>query len=186
MLFPGKNRKSDGGRTKFAPTTKDPLPMRVLCYLFFTLLLASCATDSAGNWPELDLTKYNLPVRIMAPDSAKVVSSNISGVIRDVTIRSLEDEYSVQILASQASTNDMTRLKADQLELVRDNRYFHKIVREEDNGFVFENKIDSTSIFGFRYIIYQGDQEFVFQNGFDATYGLDAIEAMYTAVKQKK
>ena len=97
-----------------------------------------------------------------------------------------DSDYSIQILASQASTNDMTRLKAEQLELVRDNRYFSKVVREEDNGFISENQIDSTSIFGFRYIIYQGDQEFVFQNGFDATYGLEAIEAMYSAVKQKK
>ncbi|SER26585.1 hypothetical protein [Neolewinella agarilytica] len=160
--------------------------MRALCFLVLSLLLASCATDPAGNWSELDLTAYNLPVKIMAPDSAKVISSNLSSIMRDVTIKSEEDDYSIQILASQASTNDMTRLKAEQLELVRDNRYFSKVVREEDNGFIFENQIDSTSIFGFRYIIYQGDQEFVFQNGFDATYGLEAIEAMYSAVKQKK
>jgi hypothetical protein len=160
--------------------------MRALCFLVLSLLLASCATDPAGSWSELDLTAYNLPVKIMAPDSAKVISSNLSSIMRDVTIKSEEDDYSIQILASQASTNDMTRLKAEQLELVRDNRYFSKVVREEDNGFIFENQIDSTSIFGFRYIIYQGDQEFVFQNGFDATYGLEAIEAMYSAVKQKK
>ncbi len=160
--------------------------MRVLCFLVLSLLLASCATDPAGNWSELDLTGYNLPVKIMAPDSAKVISSNLSSIMRDVTVKSEEDDYSIQILASQASTNDMTRLKAEQLELVRDNRYFSKVVREEDNGFIFENQIDSTSIFGFRYIIYQGDQEFVFQNGFDSTYGLEAIEAMFSAVKQKK
>ena len=160
--------------------------MRALCFLVLSLLLASCATDPAGSWSELDLTAHNLPVKIMAPDSAKVISSNLSSIMRDVTIKSEEDDYSIQILASQASTNDMTRLKAEQLELVRDNRYFSKVVREEDNGFIFENQIDSTSIFGFRYIIYQGDQEFVFQNGFDATYGLEAIEAMYSAVKQKK
>ena len=160
--------------------------MRALCFLLLSLLLASCAKDSASDWSELDLTAYSLPVKIMAPDSAKVVSSNFSSIMQDVTVKSEADEYSVQILASQASTNDMTRLKAEQLELVRDNRYFSKVVREEDNGFIFENQIDSTSIFGFRYIIYQGDKEFVFQNGFDATYGQEAIEAMYAAVQQKK
>ena len=186
MLFPEKNSESDFRRTKFAATNKRLMPMRLPCFLVLSFLLASCATDPAGDWSELDLTAYNLPVKIMAPDSAKVVSSNLSSIMKDVTVKSEADDYSVQILASQASTNDMARLKAEQLELVRDNRYFSKIVREEADGFVFENQIDSTSVFGFRYIIYQGDQEFVFQNGFDSTYGLEAIDAMYAAVKKNK
>ena len=79
----------------------------------------------------------------------------------------------------------MTRLKAEQLELVRDNRYFTGIIEENTDGFLFENTIDSTSIFGFRHIVYQGDRSFIFQNGFDSTYGLEDIRAMYAAVRQK-
>ncbi len=78
----------------------------------------------------------------------------------------------------------MARLKSGQLDLVRDNRYFESIVREEEQGFIFLNMIDSTSLYGFRYIIYQGDQEFVFQNAFDGTFNLMEVEAMYAAVKQ--
>lgn len=130
--------------------------------------------------------QYNVPVTIMAPDSAKVKANNLSGIMQDVTIKSIDDDYSIQVLASQASTNDMTRLKAEQLQLVRDNRYFDSVLSEEANGFIFLNKIDSTSLYGFRHIIYQGDQEFVFQNSFDGIFTLEQVEAMYAAVKQKQ
>jgi len=157
--------------------------MRYLLLLSLALFTLACTSDRAEGWPELDLTRYNIPLTIQAPDSAKVVSGTISGIMQDVTVKSPEDAYAIQILASQAATNDMSRLKAEQLELVRDNRYFERIVREEPDGFVFQNRIDTTAIYGFRHIVYQGDREFVFQNSFEGLFSLDAIEKMYTAVK---
>ena len=157
--------------------------MRLLLALALLFTVFACTRDRAQNWQPLDLMKYNVPVTIMAPDSATVKAANLSGIMQDVTVTSAADRYAVQILASQASTNDMARLKAEQLELVRDNRYFERIVREEEAGFIFENRIDSTALYGFRYIVYQGDQEFVFQNGFSGTFTLPEVEAMYAAVK---
>ncbi len=158
--------------------------MRQLLILSLTVLLIACATDAADEWKELDLTKYNVPLKIAAPDSAKVVSQTLSGIMHDVTIKSPEDNFDVQVLASRAQTNDMSRLKAEQLESVRDGRYFERVVREEPNGFVFENKIDTAAHYGFRYIVYQGDQEFVFQNGLGRTYDEEQIERMYASIKQ--
>ncbi|MBC6995334.1 hypothetical protein QWY85_00145 [Neolewinella lacunae] len=159
--------------------------MRTLILFCLGCCLAGCAGEPAQQWPELDLTRYNIPLKIHAPDSAKVVAKNLSGIMQDVTIKSPADKFSLQILASQAPTNDMARLKSEQLELVRDNRYFSSIIREDPNGFVFQNRIDTTAYYGFRYIVYQGDQEYVFQNSFNATQSLAEIEAMYAAVKQK-
>lgn len=159
--------------------------MRYFLFCLLALLLCTCAGDKSADWPELNLMKYSVPLKISAPDSAKVISKTLSGIMHDVTIKSEADNYDVQLLASQAQTNDMARLKSEQLENVRDNRYFNRVVREEPDGFIFENKIDSLSTFGFRYVVYQGDQEFVFQNGFGGTYTEEQIEAMYAAVKQK-
>lgn len=160
--------------------------MRLLLPLLLCVCCFACGSDSSSDWAELDLTGHRVAVSIMAPDSAKVASKTVAGIIQDVTIKSPADNYSVQVLGSRASSNDMARLKAEQLELVRDNRYFERILTEEPNGFIYENKIDSTTIYGFRYIVYQGDQEFVFQNGMEGTFNLVDIEAMYSAVKQKK
>ena len=151
--------------------------------LFLAPLLWACESDDRRSYPPLDLTEYNIPVTIMAPDSAEVQSQSLSGVIDDVTIRSAADRYAVQVLASAARTSDMARLKADQLELVRDNRYFARVVEEEPQGFIFENKIDTTSAYGFRYIIYRGDREIVFQNSFDGVFNLEEVRNMYESVK---
>ena len=153
-----------------------------LC-LLIPLLFTACAGDGNAGFRELDLTTYNIPVTIQAPDSAKVVTGSLTGPIDDVTVKSPADRYAVQILASAASTNDMARLKAEELELVRENRYFEKIVSEEPAGFVFENRIDSTALYGFRYIVYRGDREIVFQNTFDGVYTLEEIQRMYDSVK---
>lgn len=150
-----------------------------------SLLVCACAGDDsgAGSWNELDLTSYNVPVTIKAPDSATVAAGRLSGMIDDIIVKSEEDRYAVQILATDASTNDMSRLKAEELEVVRDNRYFERIVQEEPQGFIFENQIDSTSYYGFRYIVYRGDRQIVFQNTFGGIYDLEETEAMYEAVK---
>ncbi|MFT7120189.1 MAG: hypothetical protein ACJAZ9_000359 [Neolewinella sp.] len=160
--------------------------MRLLTLFAVSLIIFACASEPGSDWKARDLTGYNIPISIMVPDSAVIEANNLSGIMQDVTIESKVDDYSVQVLANQASTSDMAKLKSEQLELVRDNRYFSRIISEEPTGFIFENQIDSTSIYGFRYIIYQGDQQFVFQNGFNGTFGLLEIERMYSAVKQDK
>ena len=159
--------------------------LRPFALLVLFLLLCTCGPAlNDDRYPELDLTRYNVPLKITAPDSAKVTSSTLSGIMHDVTIQSPADRYNVQVLSSRAATNDMARLKSEQLDNVRDNRYFNRIVREEPAGFIFENKIDTMATYGFRYIVYQGDQEFVFQNGLSGTYSEAEIERMYASVKQ--
>lgn len=160
--------------------------MRYFFPLIFCLLFIACSGEPGSDWSELDLTGHRVAVSIMAPDSAKIASRSLSGVMQDVTIKSPKDNYSVQVLGSRAATNDMAKLKAEQVDLVRSNSYFERIIVEEPNGFIYENMIDTLAIYGFRYIIYQGDQEFVFQNGLEGTFDLPAIEAMYAAVKQEK
>ncbi|MCP9237557.1 hypothetical protein [Lewinella sp. JB7] len=157
--------------------------MRLPLLLITLFIISACGNDGRSGYRDLDLTAYNIPVTIQAPDSAKVVSGTLSGVIDDITVKSPADRFAVQILASTAATNDMARLKAEELELVRDNRYFERIVTEEPQGFVFENKIDSISAYGFRYIVYRGDREIVFQNSFDGVFTLPEVETMYNSVK---
>ena len=159
---------------------------KIVMILGLLVVLSDCGDGSGNNFQALDLTAYNIPVTIQAPDSAKVVAGKLGGNIEDVTVKSPADRFAVQILASAALTNDMARMKAMELEAVRDNRYFERIVTEEPAGFIFENKIDTTSAYGFRYIVYRGDREIVFQNSFDGVFTLPEVETMYASVKPGK
>lgn len=149
---------------------------------FFTLLfLVSCSKEPAKK--PLNLLSYGLPITIQAPDSAKVKTSDM-GIFKDISISSGED-YAIQIFASQVTNSNLKQLKEDQLASVKKNPYFSKIVREDEQGFVFENQIDSLPNYSFRYIKVMGDQEIIFQTGMMGIFSLEQAEEMYQSVIQK-
>ena len=157
----------------------------LLISLISILLLASCGQETASEWEELDLLPYSLSIRVKAPDSVDIRTNDLSGITRDVNLRNMEEGYYVQVFGSLATTSDIAQLKAEQLELVRNNPYFQRIVEEGSAGFIFESKIDTSINYGFRYVHFKGDREFIFQNGIGQFFDLPAIEAMYEAVQQE-
>ena len=154
--------------------------------LFAVMFLAACSSEEKTNLVPLNLLKYGLPITIMAPDSADVKKVDMGSILKDVTVKKGED-YFIQIYASQATTNDIARLKSQQLSDVKDNPFFSKILSEDEAGFIYENKLDSTTIsHGFNYVYVQADMEYIFQTGLIGTFSLEAVEKMYEAVKQNK
>ncbi len=157
---------------------------KVLFFLFATMFIGACTQDKGPKWAPLDLMPYGVPLTIEAPDSAKVKTTDL-GLIKDITVKEGEDYY-IQLYASSASTNDVAKIKTDQLSEVKNNRFFSKIVKEEADGFIYETAIDSANInYGFRYIYLQGDMEYIFQTGLIGTFTQEETEMMYEAVQQK-
>jgi len=159
---------------------------RILLSVVCGMIVLSCGMDDAGAWSDTDLLPYGIPITIEAPDSIVVKNSEVGGLMTDVTIKS-DEPFDIQIYASDAETNDIAAIKADQLQDVKGNRYFSRIVREEEPGFVFENRIDSNTVnYGFRYVYLQGDKEYIFQTGLSGLFTLEETERMFEAVKQAK
>lgn len=160
--------------------------MKKIAYfcLFFALFYA-CKSDPVQDWKETDLLACcQLPITVLAPDSAKIKNSNLGDLFKDVTIKSGSD-YSVQIYASEATTNDIAKIKSEQLKQVKEFPFFSKMVEEDENGFIYENVIDSSNInYGFRYIAVKGDMEYIFQPGLTGLFTEGQIRRMYEAVKQ--
>ncbi len=156
---------------------KNLLPVVVL-----SLLIGACTKDAKTKLNPLDLLSYGVPITIMAPDSAKVETMDMI-VQKDITVRKGKDYY-VQIYASDATTRDVAQLKAEQLAEVKTNRFFSKIINEEEAGFIYEMAIDSVNInYGFRHVRVQGDREYVFQTGLVGNFNLEETQRMYEAVK---
>ena len=158
---------------------------KILAFFFIALFFAACQSESGGGLRETDLLPYGIPVTIMAPDSAEIKATDLGGgIIKDVTIRG-KDNYNVQVFATEAETSDLARVKASQLADVKSIRYFEKIVREEEDGFIYQAAIDSNNIsYGFRHIVLQGDLEIIFQTGLLGTFSLEEVERMDEAVRQ--
>lgn len=156
-----------------------------LLLLALPLLWFGCHSEAGGGLKETDLLPYGIPVTILAPDSARIQARDLAGVYRDVTVKG-EGNYSVQVLASTAEDSNLPRIKAEQLADVKANRYFKRIVREEEGGFLYETALDSSyTNFGFRYIVLQGDLEIIFQTGLVGQFTQEEAEEMWEAVRQQ-
>lgn len=158
---------------------------KIIFFFAIAVFFSACEKDPTSNWKELDLLAQGVPLTIMAPDSADVKANNLMNVIKDITVIK-EPNYNVQIFASGIEAKNEAKLKEEQLAEVKANRYFSKVVTEDENGFIYETAIDSTLInYGFRYVLQQGQNEFVFQQGLMGTFTLEDVKNMYKAVKQK-
>lgn len=155
--------------------------------LFLTILaglLFNCGNDG-NSLTTKNLIEYGVPftIKVPNPDSLAVNKDDL-GPIEDITIDG-GDGFFIQIYASAAETNDVSQLKAEQLNLVREQPYFSEIISEEESGFIFENAIDSIKNYGFRYIQVKGDREFIFQNHLSRLFSREEVERMFGAVKQE-
>lgn len=158
------------------------IPYLLIC--IGMVVFACSSEDKPPEFVELNLLEHGLPFSIMAPDSADVRSRDLL-MMKDVTIKHPEQNYAIQILASDMTSRDVAKLKNEQLESIKNHPFFSEIVEERDNGFVYKTQIDSTAInYGFRYIHLQGDKEYLFQTGILGTFSLDEVNRMYNAVKQ--
>jgi len=158
--------------------------MTIQLYSLALAILGLVAWGCAGEEPlkPLDLMEYGVPLTILAPDSA-VVKKRDMIVQEDITIKG-PDGFDVQLYASNASTTDPRTLKDSLLAEVKRQPYFSRLVREEDQGFIFENQIDSTATFyDFRYVEIRGGKEYQFQGGLLGNFTLEQAERMYEAVK---
>jgi hypothetical protein len=157
----------------------------------FAILLGmsvmACQKDKSEVWQPLDLMpKAQIPITLLAPDSTEISSFKV-GMLKDISVVSLgKEKFSIQIYASQASTSDLSQLKANQIQEVKSNPQFVKIIHEDLKGFIYAWKSDSALRFSFRYVYLQGDQEVVFTTGLTEGFTLSEVDKMYHAVQQKQ
>ena len=153
--------------------------------IIIAAFLIGCSSEPQMNMTEKNMLEYGVPLTIMVPDSADIKKEDW-GSMQIVTVKKGKD-YDLQIQSSDAATSDIATLKAQKIIDVKNERYFSKIIKEDEHGFVYENQIDSTTnYYGFRYISIQGDKEYIIQNGLAGTYTLEQAEMMYEAVKPKE
>jgi len=147
------------------------------------LFLFSCQQENeVSDLKPLNLLKHGVPITINAPDSAQVKKTKI-GDWDDITVK--KGDYSLQIFVRNAITNDLVKIKSEELALVKEEKLFSKIIKEEENGFIYETSIDSISNYNFKYIHLQADRVYTFQKGLADNLTKSQAERIYNSVKQK-
>ena len=156
----------------------------IFVLFLFSALITSC--EPAGHsqgWQPLDLLEHGPAVSIMAPTDAEVKKGSFgSNLMNDLTVKG-GDNYNLQIFYGPAITNDIAKLKNDQLQIAQSNRYFKRIVKEEVAGFIYQSMIDSLETYSFNFTKLQGEMELNFQSGMGGIFTLEEAHLMYEGVK---
>jgi len=156
-------------------------------HLFLAIIaitLTSCGEPTVAL-DQLDLMSYGMPLTIDAPPDAEVTKRGIA--FRQELEIVGEDNFRLVVAMDDAVQSDAQKLKEQKLAEAKQNRFFFRLVEDDSQGFIFENRIDSlNSTYGFNYVKIQGDKEFVFQQSRTGIYTLEEVEAMYGAVKEKE
>jgi len=149
--------------------------------LIILIVIIACRTEPAG-YQTLHLGEYGLDISLSVPDSARITARDY-GIVKDITIRDSVD-FSIQIFAFVAPTDDTAGEKLRQLQTAREDPYFGELIREDEDGFIFSKHLDSTlTDYDFRYIRIMGDRELIFQTGLVGTFSLDAVRRMYASAR---
>lgn len=160
---------------------------KTIFYLFIVILFAACASDAGSDKPtkgytKLDLLSQGVPFPISAPEGVKIETGEI-GLYKNITVK--KEDYSIEILISEAVTTDLAKVMEEEKENVRSEGIFSKMVKEEPDGFIFETKIDENVNYDFRHIRIQGDKVYRFRGSLIGAFTLEQAENMYKSVKFK-
>ncbi len=158
-------------------------------YFFYILvcgfLFFSCQKDAAVQLKPLDLLSYGFPISVMAPDSAQVKKSSLGGIIEELTIVG-DNNYGLLVQSSSATIIDVEKIKNEEISDVKEGRFFSKIIREDDAGFIYETAIDSSNVsYEFFYVKIQGDKDFRFRTPYTGTYSQDEALRIYESFIKK-
>ncbi|HHJ50361.1 MAG TPA: hypothetical protein ENJ88_05575 [Phaeodactylibacter sp.] len=159
--------------------------MKYLPIFFFALLIfAACQQDEMANWQPVSLESHGIAVDILVPDTAHLeIKESDLGIMKDITVQAGEG-YSLQIFASDAGTSNLKQAVEAQKKEVASQPLFDKIIEEYEDGFLFQNSIDSTTqSFDFRKVLLKGDKEYIFRTGMLGIFTEDQARNMYKSIE---
>lgn len=143
----------------------------------------STANSTYKDLEALDLSKYGVNMTIQAPKGATVEKDTTMVLISEVSIKKPEVKYAVDIYSEDALPGTTVgSVKAARLEEVKAREGFSRIIKETDNGFIYELKWSDTQLdYDFFYVLFKGDKTYTISSDLDTNTQAEA-EGMYESV----
>ena len=114
------------------------------------------------------------------------ITRRIVGNITEVIVKGKDEkswfELIVQNLPSESE--DLAWNKYLQIEDVRNNVYFTRIMEENENGFIYELVPKDKPTYHFRYVIVQGSQLYVISTALGSELTMEQTRELFDAVSQ--
>lgn len=149
-------------------------------------LLQNCSNAKAPHKKgSTSLLSYGIPLYVNIPKDVDI-NRRIVGNITEVTVKGKDEkswfELIVQNLPSESE--DLAWNKYLQIEDVRNNVYFTRIMEENENGFIYELVPRDKPTYHFRYVIVQGSQLYVISTALGSELTMEQTKELFDAVGQ--
>lgn len=152
----------------------------IIVLLVLVLTGLSCSSPTS-KLSDLDLMSKGIPLKLKAPEDADVRTKDM-GIFKDITVRK-GDSFYLQITGGQKFNENEKAYKVDELSTIKLTSSFSRVIKEDDNGFIYEKKKGDKLTYDFRRIKIQGDEEYLFQTGLIGNFALEDVELMYAATE---
>ena len=157
----------------------------IAVFALILLSVVACKPKSQYELVGTDFGSKGLPLRVKAPANAKI--DVVPGPPIDLfTIRDEASNYGVSFEAQDIlAGTSVEGEKANLLATAKGTGFFSKVIKEEPNGFVYENKMSETDIrYSFGYVLFKGDKMYTAQADPSLKLTQAQAEELFEAVKQ--
>jgi len=149
-------------------------------------LLQNCSNAKAPHKKgTTSLLSYGIPLYVNIPKDVDINRRNV-GNITEVIVKGKGDKswFEINVQHLPAESDDLAWNKYLQIEDVRNNVYFTRIMEENENGFIYELVPRDKPTYHFRYVIVQGSQLYVISTALGSELSLEQARELYQAVEQ--
>ena len=149
-------------------------------------LLQNCSNAKAPHKKgSTSVISYGIPSYVNIHKDVDI-NRRIVGNITEVIVKGKDEkswfELIVQNLPSESE--DLAWNKYLQIEDVRNNVYFTRIMEENENGFIYELVPRDKPTYHFRYVIVQGSQLYVISTALGSELTMEQTKELFEAVIQ--
>jgi hypothetical protein len=163
------------------------MKLKFYLILFASLgLLQYCSNAKAPHKKgTTSLLSYGIPLYVNIPKDVEI-NRRMVGNITEVTVKGKGEKSWFELIVQNlpAESDDLAWNKHLQIEDVKNNIFFTRIMEENENGFIYEQVPEDKPTYHFRYVIVQGTNLYTVSSALGSKLSLDQVREMFLSAEQ--
>lgn len=148
------------------------------------LIISACGGSENGNLVDTDLTRFSMPINIMAP-----AEPNFEHMDGEINTLMIEKDSTYNLTIEKVSVGeldkDLATVMKNAKELIEADTYFDSFVKEDDAGFIYKIDVDGTEGYDFQYFRIMGSTKYTFKGTLGVFHTKEHVEMMYKSIQPR-
>ena len=152
-------------------------------FLAVAFFISACGSET-GNLVDTDLTRFSMPINIMAP-----ADPNYEHMDGEINTLMIEKDSTYNLTIEKISVGELDKDLATAVknakELVELDTYFDSFVQEDEAGFIYKINVDGVEGYDFQYFRIMGGTKYTFKGTLGVFHTKENVEMMYKAIQSR-